>query len=177
MVVNHDRLKKCVDRDLPLWLSRYQEKFRAQSQEGGELSSVPLSPGEKTPSSEVPGPSQLSSSSDSPPRIPRKRGRPRKVRSPSTESAKSSDGDLTDSELYCFCRRPDDGGLMIQCDQCDGWFHGVCVGVTSEEASSLDQYICPDCMGEPRVANIGVVLEPPSWPRVRRVTLAVLQEW
>jgi hypothetical protein len=29
MVVNHDRLKHCRDRDIPLWLSRYQEKFRS----------------------------------------------------------------------------------------------------------------------------------------------------
>ena len=29
MVANHDRLKKCMDRDIPLWLSRYREKFRS----------------------------------------------------------------------------------------------------------------------------------------------------
>lgn len=27
MVANHDRLKKCNDRDIPLWLARYQEKI------------------------------------------------------------------------------------------------------------------------------------------------------
>ena len=25
MVANHDSLKKCVDRDMPLWLSRYRK--------------------------------------------------------------------------------------------------------------------------------------------------------
>ncbi|XP_078328186.1 uncharacterized protein LOC144623614 [Crassostrea virginica] len=36
---------------------------------------------------------------------------------------------------------------MVQCDQCDGWFHGECVGVTTQEVADLDQYICPSCMG------------------------------
>lgn len=27
MVANHDRLKKCYYRDIPLWLARYREKF------------------------------------------------------------------------------------------------------------------------------------------------------
>lgn len=37
MVANHDRLKKCNDRDIPLWLARYQEKFVSGegSQHGG----------------------------------------------------------------------------------------------------------------------------------------------
>ena len=28
MLANHDNHKKCVDRDMPLWLSRYRKKFR-----------------------------------------------------------------------------------------------------------------------------------------------------
>jgi hypothetical protein len=34
---------------------------------------------------------------------------------------------------------------MIQCDQCEEWFHGRCVGVTVEEAQRLDGYVCPPC--------------------------------
>ena len=41
MVANHDRLKKCVDRDIPLWLSRYREKFRSPVSEG---EAIPVSP-------------------------------------------------------------------------------------------------------------------------------------
>ena len=41
MVADHDRLKKCVDRDIPLWLSRYREKFWSPMPEGEE---VPVSP-------------------------------------------------------------------------------------------------------------------------------------
>ena len=99
MVANHDHLKKCVNRDIPLWLSRYREKFRS-----------PMPEREEVPVSQSP---DLSS----------------------------------DTDVYCFCRRPDDSRRMVQCDQCDGWFHGECVGVTNQEVADLDQYICPSCMG------------------------------
>ena len=47
--------------------------------------------------------------------------------------------------LYCLCRGPYDGKFMIQCDECLEWYHGTCVQVTSEEAKSIDVYLCPDC--------------------------------
>ena len=80
------------------------------------------------------------------PRPKRKKGRPRKV--PGSSSTSTQSPDLSsDTEVYCFCRRPDDGRLMVQCNQCDGWFHGECVGVTTQEVADLDQYICSSCMG------------------------------
>ncbi|KAJ8303770.1 hypothetical protein KUTeg_018693 [Tegillarca granosa] len=48
-------------------------------------------------------------------------------------------------KLFCVCRRPDDGKFMIRCDKCKEWFHGSCVGVTSEEGAEIDEYICKDC--------------------------------
>ena len=160
MVVNHDRLKHCRDRDIPLWLSRYQEKFRSVPAETVTQPSegeVPLdSPMQSTGASSSPpigspNPSQSQGVDETPgPSIARRRrrGRPRKNKDPTPDSsAKSSDPNLSDGDTYCICHKPDDGRLMVQCDQCEGWFHGVCVGVTSEEASSLDQYICPPCSG------------------------------
>ena len=47
--------------------------------------------------------------------------------------------------LYCFCKQPDDGTLMIQCDVCDEWFHGRCVNITPGEAIKIDKYVCPFC--------------------------------
>ena len=35
---------------------------------------------------------------------------------------------------------------MVKYDQCDGWFHWECVGVTTHEVVDPDQYICPSCM-------------------------------
>ena len=116
--------------------------------------------GEATPGSppkaggEPPLPSSDSPGSSPPPGTPvavpqpkRKRGRPRKAPGTSSTSTQSPDPS-SDTDVYCFCRRPDDGRLMVQCDQCDGWFHGECVGVTTQEVADLDQYICPACMGD-----------------------------
>ncbi|KAJ9125839.1 hypothetical protein QFC24_002623 [Naganishia onofrii] len=32
-----------------------------------------------------------------------------------------------DEELHCLCRKPEDGKTMIQCDDCDVWYHLACV--------------------------------------------------
>ena len=30
-----------------------------------------------------------------------------------------------DTELYCVCqKRYEDGEFMIECEKCNGWFHG-----------------------------------------------------
>jgi len=34
---------------------------------------------------------------------------------------------------------------MIECDECDEWFHGTCVNITNEEATLIDKYYCPNC--------------------------------
>jgi hypothetical protein len=34
---------------------------------------------------------------------------------------------------------------MIGCDVCDEWFHLDCVGLTLNEAQSIDRYVCPLC--------------------------------
>ncbi|VDI79723.1 nucleosome-remodeling factor subunit BPTF [Mytilus galloprovincialis] len=47
--------------------------------------------------------------------------------------------------IYCSCRGPDDGGLMIRCDECREWFHGRCVDITPGEADRMDAYQCPGC--------------------------------
>ena len=49
MVANHDRLKKCVDRDISLWLSRYREKFRSPMPEGEATPVSPPKAGGKPP--------------------------------------------------------------------------------------------------------------------------------
>ncbi len=46
---------------------------------------------------------------------------------------------------YCICRTNDSSGFMIMCDGCAGWFHGACIGVSTEEADDIDQYYCKDC--------------------------------
>uniref|UniRef100_A0A8W8MEI4 PHD-type domain-containing protein n=1 Tax=Magallana gigas TaxID=29159 RepID=A0A8W8MEI4_MAGGI len=140
MVANHDRLKKCNDRDIPLWLARYREKFVSgspcdvRSDEDSEAQGS-TSQGKRAIEGPVKG-------DDCQPKPARRRGRPRKLgktpeepyrggdRPPrpsqsSSDTTEKSPETSTDTELYCLCHRPDDGKLMVQCDQCDCWYHGL----------------------------------------------------
>lgn len=51
-------------------------------------------------------------------------------------------------EQYCICRKGPNayGGFMIQCDTCDEWFHGKCVGI-SKAVSAVPgfDWKCSDC--------------------------------
>uniref|UniRef100_A0AAV2LYL5 E3 ubiquitin-protein ligase HUWE1 n=1 Tax=Knipowitschia caucasica TaxID=637954 RepID=A0AAV2LYL5_KNICA len=48
--------------------------------------------------------------------------------------------------VYCLCRLPYDvTRFMIECDICQDWFHGSCVGVEEENAAEIDLYHCPNC--------------------------------
>ena len=47
--------------------------------------------------------------------------------------------------LYCHCRGPDTGSLMIQCERCLEWYHGVCVGLSAKQAKSIKAYVCSLC--------------------------------
>ena len=53
----------------------------------------------------------------------------------------------TESELVCICEvKYEKGPFYIACDYCDKWFHGTCVGITQDQASSIDMYKCSICI-------------------------------
>ncbi|KAI9004899.1 hypothetical protein CLU79DRAFT_599271 [Phycomyces nitens] len=41
-------------------------------------------------------------------------------------------------KLYCICQQPYNGDPMVQCGQCEEWFHCACVKLDPEEAEDLD---------------------------------------
>ena len=48
--------------------------------------------------------------------------------------------------LYCVCRTPYDPSFFyIGCEECQGWFHGKCVGVAAKQASSIKHFVCAAC--------------------------------
>ncbi|KAJ3184317.1 PHD finger protein 3 [Geranomyces variabilis] len=47
--------------------------------------------------------------------------------------------------VYCSCRQPDKGNFMIQCDNCEEWFHGSCVGLTKKVGEKLTTFHCEAC--------------------------------
>lgn len=79
---------------------------------------------------------------------PKKKKVPKRSSKPTT-SHKSSKSTNKDAELYCVCRQSWDGNsLMVQCDQCQDWFHPKCVGVSTKEAKD-NPFICPSCQDKP----------------------------
>ena len=48
-------------------------------------------------------------------------------------------------EVFCICRSPDDGRLMIQCQLCLEWFHHHCIGFTQAKAKSIKIFHCNSC--------------------------------
>ncbi|XP_071807682.1 histone lysine demethylase PHF8-like [Asterias amurensis] len=48
--------------------------------------------------------------------------------------------------VYCICRQPYDAArFMIECDTCQDWFHGSCVGVREDQSADIEEYHCPNC--------------------------------
>ena len=50
-------------------------------------------------------------------------------------------------ELYCICKKPNDGTLMLECESCNNWFHPACIGLHKSTTKELEDniYICKGC--------------------------------
>lgn len=75
------------------------------------------------------------------------KGRPTRLSQSSSDTAENSAQTSTDTEIYCLCHRSDDKRLMVHCDQYDCRYHGLCFGVSLEDVTTMDQFICPSCIG------------------------------
>lgn len=54
--------------------------------------------------------------------------------------------DENPSEKYCICRRGDDSlHLMIMCENCKEWFHGMCMRLSKSNVEKISNYICLAC--------------------------------
>ncbi|CAN7998759.1 unnamed protein product [Ixodes hexagonus] len=69
----------------------------------------------------------------------------------SSEEQHGSDWSSEDDpeKLWCICRQPHNDKFMIQCDKCEDWFHGTCVGVTRQQGRLWEkenrEWVCPKC--------------------------------
>eukprot|EP00730_Choanoeca_flexa_P001279 TRINITY_DN10563_c0_g1_i3.p1 TRINITY_DN10563_c0_g1~~TRINITY_DN10563_c0_g1_i3.p1 ORF type:complete len:688 (+),score=125.57 TRINITY_DN10563_c0_g1_i3:148-2211(+) len=49
-------------------------------------------------------------------------------------------------KLYCLCQQPyDKDKFYIECDLCQDWFHGRCVGIKQSESPFIKRFVCPTC--------------------------------
>ncbi|CAK5283082.1 unnamed protein product [Mycena citricolor] len=60
-------------------------------------------------------------------------------------SSKSKSKHVKSAVLFCLCRKGDDGSPMVNCSECDEWYHFSCVDLGEEVANDINVYICPPC--------------------------------
>lgn len=53
--------------------------------------------------------------------------------------------DLNSEEVFCICRRPDHGELMICCDGCEEWFHFRCMRLDLRYSPLVAKFFCKFC--------------------------------
>ena len=122
MLINHDGMKTCEDRDAPQWLLKvcdfqYSETTRADA--GPDPGGGPDNPG---------GTASLQS-----PAIYASPKRRRQGRS----------HEIAEVPQYCTHRELDDGQSPIYSDACEGWSYGWSVDVAHKDTVRIDGYDCP----------------------------------
>lgn len=78
-------------------------------------------------------------------------------------------------EIYCICKKADEGDLMVGCDGCDDWFHFKCVHIPEKYRHLVSSYFCPYCQagitGNAETDENGNLILPTSiWKRKCRLT-------
>ncbi|WVF67639.1 hypothetical protein IAT40_002397 [Kwoniella sp. CBS 6097] len=63
---------------------------------------------------------------------------------PASSSKTKGKGRKKEEETYCICKTDTDGP-MIECGECNDWFHFSCIGMTDDEAEKIHKYVCPGC--------------------------------
>ena len=92
------------------------------------------------------------------------------------EAEQRQEQEQEEEEVYCLCRKPWNGELMVECESCEKWYHPQCVGLAlpanSEIASWGHSWRCAACRG-PAPAAAAVPAVP---PRVRGPGSELLNE-
>lgn len=64
---------------------------------------------------------------------------------PSQSPSYFRDPESGDYGMHCVCGKSHTDGLLLQCEHCELWLHGMCVNVPR---SPTDPYFCPFCLGQ-----------------------------
>mmetsp|Transcript_51422 Transcript_51422/g.111807 ORF Transcript_51422/g.111807 Transcript_51422/m.111807 type:complete len:202 (+) Transcript_51422:249-854(+) len=67
------------------------------------------------------------------------------------------------SPLYCLCRKPYDGSFMIQCEQCNEWYHAQCIGLTEKKARRKTNLVCTVCRPPKRAVKAKIEVKKPVY--------------
>lgn len=69
----------------------------------------------------------------------------------------------TGADVFCICKKPDEGDLMVGCDGCDDWFHFKCMKIPEKYSHLVSAYYCPYC----QAGITGTPLEGGELPRTK----------
>ena len=80
---------------------------------------------------------------------------PRKRRRKDVEQVQKQEKREQDNLIgkLCKCGLVDEDKFMLQCDGCDVWFHGACVGVTQAQADRAKSWCCWRCAKKRNAAS------------------------
>ncbi|AET41613.1 Spp1p Ecym_8335 [Eremothecium cymbalariae DBVPG len=77
---------------------------------------------------------------------------------------------VTGEDVYCICKKPDGGELMVLCDGCEDWFHFTCVKIPIAYKDLVFSFYCPYCQaGITNQVQCGVCLPKTIWKRKCRL--------
>ncbi|KAF9059667.1 hypothetical protein BDP27DRAFT_1371260 [Rhodocollybia butyracea] len=68
-----------------------------------------------------------------------------KGKNPVIDSQIASSTTTVSDQLFCTCKKGDDGTPMIHCAECKDWFHFSCINLDETDAEDISVFVCPAC--------------------------------
>ena len=78
-------------------------------------------------------------------------------------------------KLYCYCKYGE-SGTMINCENCDNWFHDECLGLSEKEIMNINEFYCIECLNKNSNLSIKYNVTPLTLLAVSRNTFCYCQE-
>ena len=68
---------------------------------------------------------------------------------------------MSKQKLYCYCNYGE-SGTMVGCENCDGWFHDECLGLSEAEILNIIEFYCIECLNKNSNLSIKYKTLPPA---------------
>ena len=65
------------------------------------------------------------------------------------------------TNLYCYCNYGE-SGVMVNCENCNEWFHDECLGLSVAEVYNFSEFYCIECLNKNCNLSIKYITAPPA---------------